>query len=231
MTVTRPPIKWVGSPHFTPGRRGHKPVALVYHIMDGSLAGTDAWFQDPSSRASSHFGIGRDGSIHQYVKEEDSAWANGRVREPSWPLIDLFPGVNPNDYTLSIEHEGKPGEEFSEAMYQASLALTRYLTEMWRIPPDRGHLVGHFSIDSVDRADCPGPSFPWNRLFRDLRSDTSGPFPDVPPDDPGADVIAWTREYGLFIGDGRGHFRPDDPVTRRELAFVLKRFHDLIERR
>ncbi len=193
--------------------------------MAGTLAGTDSWFRDPSSRVSAHYGIGKDGTIHQYVREEDAAWANGVVNRPSWPLLDRFPGVNPNLYTLSIEHEGYPGEPFTEAMYRASLDLTRWLVFRWRIPVDRDHLIGHYRLDSVDRPDCPGPAFPWDRLFADLAADPvlAGPFPDVPATDPDAEAIAWVRERGLMVGHGDGLFRPDDRVTRRQLAVVLHR--------
>lgn len=225
MSWEKPAAIWIGSPNYAPGRDGHRPVAIVYHIMDGTLAGTDAWFRDRESRVSAHYGIGKDGSVHQYVREEDTAWANGVVNRPSWPLLDEFPGVDPNRYTLSIEHEGHPGEPFTEAMYQASLALTRYLVSRWAIPVDRDHLIGHYRIDSVNRADCPGPAFPWDRLFADLAAapDQGGPFPDVPADDPGAAAIAWVRDKGLMVGYGDGRFHPDDPVWRRDLAFVLHR--------
>lgn len=168
-----PPVTWIGSPNFTPGRKGQQPVAIVYHIMAGTLAGTDSWFRNPRNKVSAHFGVGKDGSIHQYVREEDAAWANGRVNKPSWPL--LKPGVNPNLYTISIEHEGQPGEPFTEAMYRASLALTRYLLGRWSIPADPDHLIGHYRIDSVNRPDCPGPAFPWDRLFADLQASRLGP--------------------------------------------------------
>jgi N-acetyl-anhydromuramyl-L-alanine amidase AmpD len=41
--------------------------------MDGTLAGTDAWFTNPASQVSAQYGIGKNGEVHQYVKEEDTA--------------------------------------------------------------------------------------------------------------------------------------------------------------
>ena len=76
--------------------------------MSGTLIGTDSWFANPASKVSSHFGVGKNGEIHQYVKLENTAWANGVVKNPNWPLLQN--GVNPNYYTVSIEHEGKSGE-------------------------------------------------------------------------------------------------------------------------
>ena len=42
-------------------------VLIVEHVMQGSLTGTDHWFQNPNAQVSAHFGIGKDGSVHQYV--------------------------------------------------------------------------------------------------------------------------------------------------------------------
>lgn len=45
-------IKWIGSPHKTKGRSGFRPEAVVVHIMEGTLAGTDSWFKKPASKVS-----------------------------------------------------------------------------------------------------------------------------------------------------------------------------------
>ena len=164
--MNKPNIVWIGSPNFS-SPKGYKIIAIVNHIMSGTLVGTDSWFTNPSSQVSSHFGVGKNGEIHQYVKLENPAWANGVVNEPSWPL--LMAGVNPNYYTVSIEHEGESGDVMPEAQYQATLALHRWLIETLGIPVTRDNIIGHYPIDSVNRANCPGSGFPWNRLFKDLQ--------------------------------------------------------------
>jgi N-acetylmuramoyl-L-alanine amidase len=164
-----PTIKWIGSPNFHQGRAGHKVLAIVNHIMCGTLDGTDTWFKNPASQVSAHYGIGKDGSIHQYVKDEDTAWAVGIVKNPSSPLIGQNPGVNPNYYTISIEHEGYPQDGITEAQYQSTLWLHKQLIAKFNIPVDETHITGHFAFDSVSRTDCPGPKFPWGRLFADLK--------------------------------------------------------------
>ena len=44
--------EWIGAHqlNFSRGRAGYNPEAVVIHIMDGSLIGTDSWFNDPRSR-------------------------------------------------------------------------------------------------------------------------------------------------------------------------------------
>jgi len=170
--MKKPKIKWVGSPNYgyprgTEGRGGHQVIAIVNHIMQGTLAGTDAWFNNPAAKASAHFGIGRDGTIHQYVKLGNAAWANGAVRSPSWPLLKK--GVNPNLYTVSIEHEGYSGDKLTPEQYQATLALHKWLIEELDLEVNRDTIIGHYRIDSEWKAGCPGPGFPWERLFKDLQ--------------------------------------------------------------
>lgn len=47
---------------------------VVMHIMGSTLAAADAWFHNPSSQVSAHFGIGVDGHVVQWVDTADKAW-------------------------------------------------------------------------------------------------------------------------------------------------------------
>jgi N-acetyl-anhydromuramyl-L-alanine amidase AmpD len=164
-------IQWKGSPNFELYRRGYKPLAIINHIMCGTLAGTDDWFSRTESGVSAHFGVGKDGSIHQYVNELSTAWANGRLSTPDQAWLSQFPAVNPNLWTISIEHEGYPEDGLTEAQTQATIELHKYLVDKFQIPVDDVHITGHFRIDSVSRKDCPGPKFPWERLFKELKGE------------------------------------------------------------
>lgn len=161
-------IKWIGSPNFgypdgAHGRNGYRPFGIVLHIMEGTLAGCDSWFQNPEAQASTQYGIGKNGDVHQYVSEDDAAWGNGVLGRPTWPL--LIPDVNPNLYTVSIEHEGYTGEPWTEAMLAADVSLVKDIARRWNIPLDAEHIIGHYRIDAINRARCPGAGLPWERLF------------------------------------------------------------------
>ena len=41
-----------------------------------------------------------------------------------------------------------------------------------------------------------------------------------------ADAITWTAENGIFAGDGKDKFGPDDPITREQLAAIFYRYAD-----
>lgn len=184
--MNKPNVTQVHSPNYTSGRTGNKVIAIVEHIMDGTLEGTDSWFADPSSQVSAHFGVGKNGEIHQYVDIDNEAWANGVVAKPSWPL--LIPNANPNSYTVSIEHEGHRGDVLTEAQYQATLSLQRWLIAEFGIVPNTDTIIGHNRIDGVDRANCPGAGFPWNRLFKDLAGGAGMPYLILKQGSQGAEV-------------------------------------------
>lgn len=234
--AAKPPSTWIGSPNYgypsgAAGRQGQKPIALVYHVMEGTLAGTDSWFKSARSGASTHYGIGKNGEIHQYVSLDNAAWGNGLMNNPDlsiqWLKQCWDTNLNPNLLTVSIEHEGAherdPGGAISafweptEAQYQASLALTRWLCEELQIPVHEDHLIGHGKIDSMSRANCPGPGFPFQRLLADLRP---------PAWDPAVE-IARLRERGII----NSPHDPGEALTWGTFSTVLNRVLDRIEGR
>ena len=160
------PITWIGTPNRHKGRDGFRPEAVVVHIMEGSLSATDNWFSSPASQVSAHYGIGKDGKIHQYVGEADTAFHAGRVWKPKWGSIK--PRVNPNLYTIGIEHEGQGASEWPDAMYEASARLIADVCTRWSIPIDRDHIVGHREI--YGRKTCPNDVLNFDRLIAMARA-------------------------------------------------------------
>ncbi|MEW6726919.1 MAG: N-acetylmuramoyl-L-alanine amidase [Bacillota bacterium] len=144
-----------------------KILAIVNHITAGSFPGCLNWLCNPAAKASAHYLINQKGEIYQLAKDEDAAWHAGIANKPIWPLYN---GRNPNLYTIGIEHElVRPGDPFSEAMIEATIWLHRQLIQKHGIPVDEAHIIGHNHIDTVNRPNDPGPSFPWQRLFAALR--------------------------------------------------------------
>jgi len=152
------------SPNQSVGRNGRNIIAIVDHITSGSFSGAVTWLCNPASQASAHHVVSRMGEIVQLVDESNRAWHAGIVKNPNWSLYD---GTNPNNYTIGIEHEGYDGT-LTELQYQATLWLHKMLMAKYGIPADNNHIIGHYRIDSVNRPNCPGPNFPWQRLFTDL---------------------------------------------------------------
>ena len=207
---------WMGAHprNFHAGRNGRRPEAIVIHVMDGSLAGTDAWFDNPGSRVSAHYGIGKDGQVHQYVRESDAAFHVGTVDRPIWPGIRREQGkvINPNLYTIGIEHEGRgaslalwPGK-----MRAASLALAADIARRWSIPIDELHIIPHSAIRR-SKPDCPGKGIDLDAYISELRG-LSAPAPS-PRERPFAATIRIVRKLNV-----RGEPSTQVPVLRQLLA-------------
>ena len=113
---------------------------IVIHDAETDYQGTIKIFQDPLAYVSAHYVLrSSDGQITQMVDGKNVAWHAG-----NW---------NINMHAIGYEHEGfaiTGHAWYTEAMYQASAALTRHLAAEYAIPLDRGHIVGH--------DDIPGPT-------------------------------------------------------------------------
>lgn len=230
-----PKEEWSPSPNFS-SREGRKIIAIVDHVTAGAFPGCLSWLQNPVSQASAHYIVTKTGRIIQLVKEGDKAWANGIVNKPNWSLYD---GTNPNFYTLSIEHEGQSGGELTELQYQATLFLHKELTLKYSIPIDTDHIIGHYRIDSVNKANCPGSGFPWAWLFKDLSGPVTiiqasepsrGSAPQQHTPEPASPVPAFNFSYpnnakvvkdDLFIRDANGSIIPGRYVSNGDDITVL----------
>jgi N-acetylmuramoyl-L-alanine amidase len=142
------------TPNFAKGRDGQKPEIIVLHISTASISSCDSWFADPVSQVSAHYIVGFTGEIHQYVQESDTAWANGQVINPTAPYLFTKPGINPNKYSISIEHEGTDLSKAPLTQLQSSTSLIRDICGRYGIPIDETHVIGHYAIKST-KPDCP----------------------------------------------------------------------------
>jgi N-acetyl-anhydromuramyl-L-alanine amidase AmpD len=152
--------------NYNVGRYGYHPEAIVIHLMDGTLKGTDSWFRNKDAKASTHYGVGVNGEVYQWVEEKDMAWGNGRVDNPTWKGIK--PNANPNLYTISIEHEGKSGHFWTGDQYNATAQLVKEIAQRWNIPLDADHVIVHSEI-YAKKPSCTGAGFDKAQLLSMLK--------------------------------------------------------------
>jgi N-acetylmuramoyl-L-alanine amidase len=186
--VSAPSIRWIGchARNFDRQRGGIRPEAVVLHIAEGTLAGMDAWFSNPASGVSAHFGVGKDGRVHQYVSVDDTAFANGVVEQGNTArLIRDNPGINPNAWSCSVEHEGFTGETLTPEQWQASTRLTAWLFAAHLlaggatgVAVDRDHILRHADITPRSRARCPGWLEPYHEGYIAQVQQLLAPEPD-----------------------------------------------------
>ena len=80
----------------------------------------------------------------------------------------MKPDVNPNWYTIGIEHEGRADTIWSDTLYNTSARLIDEICRRWAIPCDRDHIIGHREIRS-DKT-CPGFNVDLDKLV-DMAND------------------------------------------------------------
>lgn len=197
-TPDSPLATWVGSPNY--GYRAPATVKthITLHWMDGTLAGTDAHFQNPGTikdgrgtGTSTQYGIGQT-EIHQYVPEGEYAHGDGNAYS--------------NANGISIEHEGGPDRPITDAVYAmsarlvADIAARHQLGELkvgvnvyphnhWvatecpgtldleRIVTGANRINGH--VEQPDPVD-PEPTDPGEETPTEPEEETGMPVPDVP---------------------------------------------------
>ncbi|HEU0088573.1 MAG TPA: peptidoglycan recognition family protein [Pseudonocardiaceae bacterium] len=150
---------------------------LVIHDTEESYDSAIAGFQNPNSGVSAHYLIrSADGAVTQLVRTKDIAYHAGNY----W-----F-----NMHSIGIEHEGVlvDGDRwYTEAMYQASARLVRYLAARYRIPLDREHILSHEELPGPrpDRVAGmhydPGPYWNWSHYFDLLGAPLPDPRPSAAP--------------------------------------------------
>jgi N-acetyl-anhydromuramyl-L-alanine amidase AmpD len=129
-------------------------VAVGY----GSLYG---WFlRSPANPKtgplSTHYWVGQDGTIEQYVPDTGASYGQGVTSAGSaFPPEYPGSGVAYNQMALSIEREGYPTEEATPIQWQRIVELNRWLAHTYHVPMDGDHIVGHYRTDRSSRSGCP----------------------------------------------------------------------------
>ena len=99
------PVRYPGATFIGPtvnrtdGAMSSDPCGIVLHLQEGYESGSEAWFRNPRSRASSHLLNPKTGPLRQMVDFDDKAWAE----------------VDGNKNWISIENEGFQGEALTES--------------------------------------------------------------------------------------------------------------------
>lgn len=239
-------IIWSGNKNTNKSdRRGRTPLAIVNHIVEGTAQSCISWFTSPNNNGSStHFLVGKDGRVYQFVAIEDNAWGNGialsAIPQATSNLVKSRPNDNPNWYSVSIEHEGRHAETQGE-LTSKQLASTimlhsyiiNYVKEKYKttIPANRAHIIGHNEISPREKPNCPGNLFPFDAIIRGL---TGSPVNETPFNDIQGN---WAEEsikkafgYGLMRGTSGNTFSPNTNVTRAQLSVALVRLYEKLKK-
>ena len=92
------------SGNYTQGRRGNKISKITVHHMAGVMSATQcgALWQRKGRRGSSHYGIGNDGTIGNYVDENNIAWTDSNWKSNCTSVtIETSNNARGGDWTVS----------------------------------------------------------------------------------------------------------------------------------
>lgn len=113
-----PGVTYIGP---TPNKRVDGMVevrGLVLHIQQGTEAGSEAWFKNPASQASSHFLNPKVGGLRQLVDTKDRAWAE----------------ADGNAHWVSIENEGFVPAALTASQVENAAQLLAWLHKTYQVP-------------------------------------------------------------------------------------------------
>jgi N-acetyl-anhydromuramyl-L-alanine amidase AmpD len=197
-------------------------VGIVEHITDGD--DSRDWLQHADNGASVHFLIrveGGVGVVYQFMPIHWTAWGNGRYSlnnpyAPEWVKKMIADEVNINHGTVSIEHERNwPFTTvMGGAMLEASIELHKWLVEVApTIRRNREYIIGHYQVDHISRANCPGGPggalFPFDTIIGAIQQPSPAPPPAVYLDAvTGVPVTGKFAKYFLLQGGITNFGRP-----------------------
>jgi hypothetical protein len=139
--------------------------------------------------------------LQRFLFDTDEPWTNGFYDHPNTanPVIRnlVNNGIPSNLVALTIEHQGKPADGFTEEQIQNTIGLTAYWCVAWNIPADSNHLIRHADLDSINRGNCPGSNFPLERIITEVQKLVAGVIPPSPSTGDGPIAL-----NGFFINFG-----------------------------
>jgi N-acetylmuramoyl-L-alanine amidase len=184
---------------------------ILHYTGMPSAAAALARLTDPAAAVSAHYLIDEDGEVVALVPEARRAWHAG--------LSSWAGRQHVNDCSIGIELVN-PGHEwgcrpFTEAQYEACIALCRAILGRWPIPPRR--VLAHSDVAPARKQD-PGELFDWGRLAEQ----GIGLWPQPGPGDPRA-VVRIQDELARF-GYGVAQSGRLDEATRLVVAAFQRHF-------
>jgi len=237
------------SPNQASGRQGQTPDFIVCHITGASFTSAINTILNRNNQVSYHFVIAGDGTLVQAVSVTNTAWANGTTnsgdnrdnRHSTIPEVRQR-RLNANLFTTSIGFADSTNGALTQIQLSKGIDLIRHIrSEVKRvyshdIPISRSRIIGHYEINPITKAFCPGPRFPFDEILQRLLEkepeniarpitppSISIPATSLQPSTWAAEAWAWGQSQGLTDGTN-----PQNPPTREQMMTLLHRYHKTI---
>lgn len=140
--------------NFYQGRDQADIVRIVIHTINGTIAQATNRYNHPEAGLSAHYGVDEDGTIYQWVDEDDTAFATG-----NWQA-DIS--------SISIEHADH--KDYNglrpDALYSASAKLIHDICTFYNLRIDEKTVIPHHQINP--NTACPD-GLDVTRLIKEAR--------------------------------------------------------------
>lgn len=207
------------------GKRIEEVKFIVSHDTGnpGSTAHNNRkYFDEQQPSASAHTFID-DKYILEIVPLYEKAWHVMYQK----PMDNKMFGADSNDASIGVELCWGPGIKFEEA-YKRYVWYHVYLCKTFNLDP-RKHIVSHKTLDPERKTDPDNAlnrhGITWKQFLDDVFEEWSGE--KVKKDDITGNgfekSIRKAMAKGVINGYGDGTFKPNEPVTRGQLAVILDR--------
>ncbi|MFD8260396.1 N-acetylmuramoyl-L-alanine amidase [Streptomyces griseoluteus] len=142
---------------------------IVIHDTESSYQSAISTFQNPGGSSAHYVMRSSDGAVTQMVPTKDVAYHAGNY--------------STNLHSIGIEHEGYAAHGatwYTEAQYQATASLVRYLADRFGIPLDREHILGHDDVAGPSSGLIagmhwdPGTAWDWEHFMSLLGAPVTG---------------------------------------------------------
>ena len=147
------------SPHFSPRRGSEISMVIIHGDAGRTDEGTISWIQDPASKVSYHYFIGRDGRIYQFVEDEMKAWHAGFSH---WHGREVGNSVNPISIGVCFANDGTGDEPYRPIQYREGAKLVRSIMDEHGV--HHLDILGHHQVSPGRKTD-PWSYFDWDHFL------------------------------------------------------------------
>lgn len=211
------------SPNSTNPRKSTIKKITIHHMAGNlSVESCGNVFAPTTRKGSSNYGIGSDGRVGMYVEEKNRAWTSGNADNDNQAVtIEVANDVIGGSWHVSDKALAKTIE------LCVDICKRNNIKELIFTGDATGNLTMHRYFQATA---CPGEylasKFPYiaNEVNKRLKEDIDMKFKDVPETHWAYKAIEELAEMGIINGYEDGTFKPDDAVTRAEVATMLDRY-------
>ena len=200
---------------------------IVYSGLDAFNAGEAAW----QAYTGSYYGD-VNGSFKDTLSDLDSTFADVPVNVPNVLTYQTDKGTT-YTVTVTLKQHGTGGSTAQPGETDDYICLPYVDIDLSAWYHEGVHYCLTHDIMNGYSGTVFGPNDTLTRaqvaqIIYNLEDrpavDNEDPFVDVAPYNWYAKAVTWAAEVGVVNGTGSSKFRPDDPITREQLAAMLYRY-------